>query len=89
MLFKGFIPVENAAAVKEAPLPPRKQEKLQTSRTDDIAEAQAAAARAASGNTQEVQKQQQVKGVVKIGRNDPCPCGSGKKYKNCHRKDME
>ncbi|MFZ8102737.1 SEC-C metal-binding domain-containing protein, partial [Staphylococcus arlettae] len=19
-----------------------------------------------------------------IGRNDPCPCGSGKKYKNCH-----
>ena len=22
----------------------------------------------------------------KIGRNDPCPCGSGKKYKNCHRK---
>ena len=89
MLFKGFIPVENAAAVKEAPLPPRRQEKLQTSRTDDIAEAQAAAARAASGNTQEVQKQQQVKGVVKIGRNDPCPCGSGKKYKNCHGKDME
>ena len=26
--------------------------------------------------TQEVEK--------KIGRNDPCPCGSGKKYKNCH-----
>lgn len=24
----------------------------------------------------------------KIGRNDPCPCGSGKKYKNCHGKDM-
>jgi len=20
----------------------------------------------------------------KIGRNDPCPCGSGKKYKKCH-----
>jgi len=20
----------------------------------------------------------------KIGRNEPCPCGSGKKYKNCH-----
>ena len=20
----------------------------------------------------------------RIGRNDPCPCGSGKKYKNCH-----
>ena len=25
----------------------------------------------------------------KIGRNDPCPCGSGKKYKQCHGKDME
>src|SRR5574344_493798 len=24
----------------------------------------------------------------KIGRNDPCPCGSGKKYKNCHGKEM-
>ncbi len=24
----------------------------------------------------------------KVGRNDPCPCGSGKKYKNCHGKDM-
>ena len=23
------------------------------------------------------------KKVVKVGRNDPCPCGSGKKYKNC------
>ena len=24
----------------------------------------------------------------KIGRNDPCPCGSGKKYKACHGKDL-
>jgi preprotein translocase subunit SecA len=23
---------------------------------------------------------------VKVGRNDPCPCGSGKKYKHCHGK---
>jgi preprotein translocase subunit SecA len=22
--------------------------------------------------------------VPKVGRNDPCPCGSGKKYKHCH-----
>ncbi|MEY8445072.1 preprotein translocase subunit SecA [Enterococcus ratti] len=26
--------------------------------------------------------------VSKVGRNDPCPCGSGKKYKNCHGKDQ-
>ena len=24
----------------------------------------------------------------KIGRNDPCPCGSGKKYKNCHGRGL-
>jgi uncharacterized protein YecA (UPF0149 family) len=27
-----------------------------------------------------------VSGKEKIGRNDPCPCGSGKKYKKCHGK---
>lgn len=30
------------------------------------------------------QKVQQIRVGPKIGRNDPCPCGSGKKYKNCH-----
>lgn len=25
--------------------------------------------------------------VAKVGRNDPCPCNSGKKYKDCHEKD--
>ncbi len=29
-------------------------------------------------------KQQPIKAEKKIGRNDPCHCGSGKKYKNCH-----
>jgi preprotein translocase subunit SecA len=24
--------------------------------------------------------------VARVGRNDPCPCGSGQKYKNCHGK---
>jgi hypothetical protein len=27
--------------------------------------------------------------VAKIGRNDLCPCGSGKKYKDCHQKEGE
>ena len=27
-----------------------------------------------------------VRPMQKVGRNDPCPCGSGKKYKNCHGK---
>ena len=33
-------------------------------------------------------KQAPVKVGPKVGRNDPCPCGSGKKYKNCHGKDV-
>ncbi|MES1214531.1 MAG: preprotein translocase subunit SecA [Bacteroidota bacterium] len=32
-------------------------------------------------------KQEPVKVGPKIGRNDPCPCGSGKKYKHCHGKE--
>jgi preprotein translocase subunit SecA len=27
-----------------------------------------------------------VRSTQKVGRNDPCPCGSGKKYKQCHGK---
>jgi preprotein translocase subunit SecA len=36
---------------------------------------------AGSGDSQPVQ--QVVRGSAKVGRNDPCPCGSGKKYKKC------
>ena len=31
-------------------------------------------------------KKQPIKVGKKVGRNDPCPCGSGKKYKLCHGK---
>ncbi len=37
---------------------------------------------AGAGDAQPVQ--QVVRGQDKVGRNDPCPCGSGKKYKKCH-----
>ena len=33
-------------------------------------------------------KRQPIRTDKKIGRNDPCPCGSGKKYKNCHGKGL-
>ena len=36
-----------------------------------------------AGSSSESAKQQPVRKKVEIGRNDPCPCGSGKKYKNC------
>ncbi len=47
---------------------------------------QRAAASAPQGNQQ---KTQPVVNGPKVGRNDPCPCGSGKKFKNCHGKGME
>ncbi len=34
-----------------------------------------------AGNTNNIQV---IRSTPKVGRNDPCPCGSGKKYKNCH-----
>ncbi len=37
----------------------------------------------AHADTQEHRKPQPIKVAKKVGRNDPCPCGSGKKYKNC------
>ena len=40
----------------------------------------------AEGEPQQAGKLQPVQVDEKIGRNDPCPCGSGKKYKNCHGK---
>jgi preprotein translocase subunit SecA len=39
------------------------------------------------GDTRVAEKQAPVKVAPKIGRNDPCPCGSGKKYKHCHGKE--
>jgi preprotein translocase subunit SecA len=44
--------------------------------------ARAAQPREASGGTDEVQTIRRE--GPKVGRNDPCPCGSGKKYKKCH-----
>ena len=54
------------------------------------------AAGAASGGGEQAQggaaAEEKVKTIVreapKVGRNDPCPCGSGKKYKKCHGVDM-
>jgi preprotein translocase subunit SecA len=40
----------------------------------------------ASGQSTEGEHKPFVRGGQKVGRNDPCPCGSGKKYKQCHGK---
>jgi preprotein translocase subunit SecA len=41
---------------------------------------------AALGAGDEVAKPQPARVAQKVGRNDPCPCGSGRKYKHCHGK---
>jgi preprotein translocase subunit SecA len=52
----------------------RREQKVREERKDIFAE-----------GGQEAKKQEPVRRVApKVGRNDPCPCGSGKKYKNCH-----
>ena len=38
----------------------------------------------AEGVSSAAAPQEPVRGEKRVGRNDPCPCGSGKKYKNCH-----
>ena len=43
---------------------------------------------AASQDTREQQKREPIRAEKTVGRNDPCPCGSGKKYKNCHGKNL-
>jgi len=40
-----------------------------------------------NGEEQEPKRLEPIRVGPKIGRNDPCPCGSGKKYKNCHGKE--
>ena len=59
----------------------------QTSRSAGLpGEAEARAA--ASARQGEQQRPQPIKAAPKVGRNDPCPCGSGKKFKNCHGRNM-
>lgn len=80
-LFKGNIPSQDPAQVREA-RPQQRQDlsKLKVSKPE--------LAQSANGvpvdDTRELQKTQPIRVENKIGRNDPCPCGSGKKYKNCH-----
>ncbi len=50
---------------------------------EDVKREQAAKITATSGSTDGTDKKRPVKKGEKVGRNDPCPCGSGKKYKKC------
>ncbi|MCM1075641.1 MAG: preprotein translocase subunit SecA [Ruminococcus sp.] len=60
------------------------------STTRESYDQQAAAQRQAAQNAGRRQGPvQPIKAEPKVGRNDPCPCGSGKKYKNCHGRNAQ
>ena len=82
-LFKGMIPVQGDVPLREAaPAPKTDMSKLRMSKSDTVNESNGVPVE----DTRELQKTQPIRAEVKIGRNDPCPCGSGKKYKSCHGK---
>jgi preprotein translocase subunit SecA len=82
-LFKAVIPQQDPNQVREAkPLPKPDLRNVQTSKAD-ASEAQRTNG-IPQGPPPAAAKPQPVRVDHKVGRNDPCPCGSGKKYKNCH-----
>ena len=51
--------------------------------TNEVRRERVAKVTGESGGSEEPQKKAPVRKSIKIGPNDPCPCGSGKKYKKC------
>lgn len=77
----GKIMIEQPRDVREARAERTDLSQVQTSRSQQ----EQAARRAAENAGREAQKVETfVRTEKKVGRNDPCPCGSGKKYKQCH-----
>ncbi len=95
-LLKGSLALADENAVQQAQRAEatrRAQEaasrqRLRTNNEQQMTEAQAAAQRAAqsAGHNGPVQRVQPIVKEKVVGRNDLCPCGSGKKYKHCHGK---
>ncbi len=86
ILMRGQIPLQTPEEVQQAREDERpRMPKYTESRTDLIDQNQQ---KAAQQDTREPQKPQPVHVDKMPGRNDPCPCGSGKKFKNCHGKGL-
>jgi preprotein translocase subunit SecA len=78
------------AAMQQPQRPPQQAPQQAQSAQAQIADMQQRARQAAeaAARARAAQQVPQVRREApKIGRNDPCHCGSGKKYKNCHMKD--
>ncbi|MDD4373659.1 MAG: preprotein translocase subunit SecA [Bacteroidales bacterium] len=76
-LMRADIPVQDAGSVKEARRPRGlDRSQMKEERNDLLSQAHS--------RTQQQEVTQPIVAEKKVGRNEPCPCGSGKKYKNCH-----
>ena len=86
VLMRAQIPVREPEQVREAAPEPRVPQRPRYTETkQDLSDPNQRAA--AGRDTREV-KREPVRNEHTIGRNDPCPCGSGKKYKNCHGRNL-
>ena len=77
-LMRADIPTQDPNTVRESRPQGIDKSKIREQRQDLLAQSHS--------DTQQKQVTQPIRKEVKVGRNDPCPCGSGKKYKNCHGK---
>ena len=81
-LMRGKVLIQGEGEVREAEQQKTDYSKTKTSRNSEAEAARAAASKAGTRKAVE----QFIRQEEKVGRNEPCPCGSGKKYKQCHGK---
>ncbi len=84
-LMKAHIPLRDPNSVKRAEAP-KKMDLSKFETNKDEATSYNDPSGGGKGKDGRSQAQQPVRVEKKVGRNDPCPCGSGKKYKACHGK---
>ena len=88
ILMRGQIPEMQQNEVREA-APEQRSRQQYTEQKDDLTDpAQRAAANHDTRESAEARRQMPIRKDKLPGRNDPCPCGSGKKFKNCHGKGI-
>jgi preprotein translocase subunit SecA len=85
VLMRGQIPVQDPSQVRQAA--PERRSDMSKYRENKQSLSDPNAQAAAAHDTRE-RRREPVRAEKTVGRNDPCPCGSGKKYKNCHGKNM-
>jgi len=87
-LIKGQIPISDPNQVREAASRRTDRSRYREQKSDASAMANARQASGGEGEQQEQRRPEPIRHGPKVGRNDPCPCGSGKKYKQCHGKGV-